>query len=281
MSQAESPPHTKDEIIWTDKMVALFGALFGTGFALLMIVPIAVGQALALGVSEAIHLYGVDWLTFLLQIGGGTSVAFLGVAAIRKVSRRLPWRRVAIVAGKLLFIALIVGGPSWIFWQLARMAYEDERQRLEASPPPRNPDAAAKALRQQDVALKALSKDGQELLARLDATANETTALRHDLAATIAAVEQERKLVEQAYEQVLELSQRQYVIQNRTARIRDMLGGQEPISRADLSKAGRTALWQGFVIGILTSVLGSVIFRWFAAVSRKWRRRTPTRPKAA
>ena len=122
--------------------------------------------------------------------------------------------------------------------------------------------AIRRELNSREVALGNLSSDARAILAKLDATTRETAHARETLVAAIATLERNRTVAVQTRSAISNLAGEQLELNQRIMRIRQLLAGEQPISKKDLDAAQRSGWWQGVIVGVLTSVVGSFIFRW-------------------
>jgi hypothetical protein len=269
------PPKRTD---WREMLeIPLFLVVIGASVGLILALGTAIGQSLAVGRANAVRLHGWEWLRVIALAIGFMGALGIVLTVLGVIFRYLSRKKWAAAVGNTIFFAFLGALGLLLSWVIIHSAFTTERakHRVLAKPTPADAAAASSALQEQDIALQGLSKDAQELLARLDKTIDDTRTARMQLAQTIATVERQRETVAQTRTIVGDLLVRQATIQDRTSRIRELLGGQEPISRLDLERAGRSGLWQGVLLGVLTSVAGSFIYKWLTVF--RFRKRSANR----
>lgn len=122
---------------------------------------------------------------------------------------------------------------------------------------------------EQETALERASGAGAALLQELDATQIELAAARGRIVQTLSQLDQQRQMLESSNSSLVELRQRQSVIQAQLADMQEALGGQRPITRDDLDGSQMSDLVVGGLVGFFLNLLASWTFvRW----PFRWRR---------
>jgi hypothetical protein len=209
----------------------LIGIAAAIGFAigvLLQVVP-ALGQIAALGLSGAWHRYHTTWLSIALTAATVTVLALIGAAIVDRIYIWVYTSNRFRYLGALIFLCLF-GVLGSLIWLSGYSAY------LEALRPDSGQTSMIERFR------SSLSKVGRYLQG--EATTTDRPSSEPE------ALEKRRVETEQ-----------------RRARLRELLAGAEPITKRDLDAAQRNGWWQGLVLGLVTSVAGSFIFRWLTAGS--------------
>jgi hypothetical protein len=231
--------------------VALAGFFLG---CILLVIP-AVAQILALGWSSAWHIYHPIWLRFAIMTAVAMTGAFVmavafdrlyvavyGMHRASKFFRRL---KLAVVT---IIILGVVGGVGWVAFisarrnQSVRASVIASAFRNERSTPPA-PNAPA------------VTADAQRLLTELDAK------MTHD---SRSALE-----VRQILGSLSQTNAHPEDMARRLAQLRVASENARAISRQDLVQAQRSGWWQGILLGVLTSVVGSFVFSWLTSFASR------------
>lgn len=275
----------------------LQGILWWCAFVSAIAVPSSIGEMLAVGVSRTVARRGGDLLK-LLVIGPGIVVlvvlvtGVLGVmvwcakAGIRALLNRLPESSRRTVTTVAWNVGLLVGCGGLAF-TCAREAY---RSALRADPPVTSADRKTieetrEAAQKQSEAIKKFSETADALLKDLDRTAGKVAETKQEITQTMALFEKQLQATQEAQSNLARLAERQRVIETREVEIERILNGKVPITREDLDQSGRTGLWQGFLSGIVTSLIATGILGGFGRLRATFRRRpedaAPDRDAAA
>lgn len=246
------------------------GIVVGLGFALVA----AIGSASAIGPQAAWELYGSSWVRApLFGLAGGIGFGvflytlLLGIEPLDKLMRRLRPALGLRITMTLLVTLLVLGIGSQIAYRTAAERY------AHLSPTGRRDGRGVeKLLDTQRSALTSLSSNAQRLLAELNATEADVQTARSRLSATLLALQQQQIAVDSSSATLQEIDQRQAVLQSQFADIQRALGGQEPITRADLERSQRWGWIQGGVLGVLTSMAAAFLLRGLGRVPFPWRR---------
>jgi hypothetical protein len=240
---------------------SLVGAILGAALATLIVF----GQTLAIGWQATWQLYGNRLIQLPLWglLLGPYSAA--GPAADRELlllraqlgqkAKHVWWRVVLIV----YMVGVLVPVAASVIWMESSEYY----RRLASAA-----DPATSLLRQRN-ALSDLSQNAQRLLADLDTTQVQIQTAKRQLTETLVTVERQQKAVESSNTTLTDIQQQQAMVTDQLSRLQQALGGQQPITRADLDHQWYVGLLQG----IVTSVIGSILFTVGLRIW-SWRRST-------
>lgn len=234
--------------------VAITAAVFG-------------GQIFALGSDRAAQIYGNGWLRVILSsfpagavIGFAVIAPIYIVAAIADKLRDLVSKPVRNVLRTLMWI---LAGIT-IMLLMIRGAYDNARKEHPLSNAARLPDSVAvqKVLIQQTGVLDGASESARMTIANLDRTEGDLQKLRSEVVKALSKIEEQRTAAQKISETASKLQSNQADIDERLRNLRRLLDGSNPITKADLASSQRNGLWQGFVIGLVASLMAAYIFRW-------------------
>jgi len=216
----------------------------------LLAVP-ATGQIAALGWRGAWSTYHAAWLRFLLTASAAMAAAFVAVVLFDRfyaASLYAPHRGSAFfhnlrVAVGIVLVAITLAGTVAISYQKAR-----------------NPGAKPFAMRTQspqsdESSAVRLASDASRLIEELTSRAKEET-----LAASQLAVAANQLHAGKARDPIDES------LVSELAHAKVVLERSRPITKQDLAEAQHTGWWQGILLGVLTSVIGSFVFTWLSAL---------------
>lgn len=131
------------------------------------------------------------------------------------------------------------------------------------------PDAG-RLVDSQARAMSALTGSVRSLLTGLETTERELGSSRRQLEQTLAALTAHDRATTASQSSLKDVQERQELIRVQIGRLQEALGGQQPITRADLDKSQ----WYGTLQGVLLGLFATEGFRW---VKRRWlRARRPT-----
>lgn len=225
----------------------------------------ATGQMIALGPSNAVGLNWMSWIkgpVFGAMFGGAALLSvFFGGLVLGFLNAFIKgWfgQRGLVWAIRLGLAMLACLGLFYIA-QIQRAAvvarYPDLAKRVDAK-------TTAGAVAQQERALEQLSAAASSLLANLSHTEVELTETRRHLARSLVQMERQKLEAGRAGATLASLSEQQRQIEMQMSELQRVLGGARPLTRADLQASQWGGLWQGFILGVISSVLASFIFSW-------------------
>jgi hypothetical protein len=236
----------------------------------------AAAQVLAVGWQVALHSYAASWLRVLLfsfPIGVAMGLALVGIGfllvGIDKIVRRFYPKGIEGAFVKLAWVGLI----GLIGCMIGRAVYDDARKKHPwAGPPQRaNADAVQQVLSEQVQTLSGASDSAKSTLAALDQNEIELRRLRSEVTRTLTNLEEQRRAATKMAETAKTLHDQEEDLTERLRQLRELLGGHEPVTRMDFATSRWAGLWQGFFLGIVTSILGSYGFRWIEKKRRRGR----------
>jgi hypothetical protein len=224
-----------------------------------------VGAAVAVGWPLAFHAYGGAWLKALfgsliigLGFGGvivGGIFAFAGIEHLW-LALNSKLRFVLKTCG---FALLVIG----ICYVVGGAAYNQTRKRFPLSGNGRADEKVVQqSVAQQDQILSQASESANAAIAILDKNAIEISQLRADLVKTLATFEEQRRAAAGIVTTAHRLEDQKTDLDYRVEQLRAYLSGGEPITRSDFAASTRSGLWQGFLLGLITSVIGTYAYNW-------------------
>lgn len=257
---------------WTQNMPQLSLTFFALGLGLVLLTGI--GHVAAIGFPSAARLYWKYW-TFTPLVGLFSPFAMvLGVCLLQLPAfvlfelpvRLLPpsTRQVVRKGAALLVQTLFMGGfAAFIVWAVYASARTSALQR---GGDPATSTQIQGAIKEQEKAALKLSESATALLAELDATAADLARSKESLRATLVAAETQRARINAAASEVSSLIQKEETLTIQSQRLRDLLGGKEPLTVDYFDRAG---FW-GYVIGILGLAINvPPLVSWFRRAKRK------------
>lgn len=115
------------------------------------------------------------------------------------------------------------------------------------------------AARQQE-AVKKFSETAQVLLGDLDRTALKVAEAKREIAETMLLFDRQIEAAQVAQANLSKLAEKQRAIQSRAEELDRILQGKRPITQEDMDRSARDNLWQGLVMGVLTSLFATFIY---------------------
>jgi hypothetical protein len=237
------------------------------GFAVGAIVTaaIAAGQIFALGVSNATQLNWVSWIKGPF-IGAGIGAAallaiFFGglvLGFLHSLIKGWFGQRGLVWAVRLALVALALAG----FLQIARIQQTVVATRYPQLAKPVDAATTVGAVARQERALDQLSAAASGLLTSLTRTEEELAETRHQLTRSLAEIDRQKTAAGRAGVTLASLAEQQRQIELQVSELQRVLGGARPLTRSDLQESQWAGLWQGFMLGVISSVVASYIFTW-------------------
>lgn len=262
---------------WTTIGQGMKTLLAAAAVSVVLVLPLMVGQIWAMGIRAAILQNGWSWLRAPL-IGPGLLIGFTfiiypielvfwGLARGTKTGLRLVSRRFGDKIYKTLGavlkagFALAVAGA--VVYQCGKEGYEDGLKQIshrirdaDQKTIAETQDATAK----QQAALKKFSDTAQTLLKDMDKTALKVAEAKREITETMAIFDGQLEATQAAQTNLAKLAEQQRAIQSRAEELDRILQGKRPITQEDMDRSARDNLWQGLLMGILTSLIATFIY---------------------
>jgi hypothetical protein len=249
-----------------------FGAL-GAVLVTLAILVAAIGQSVAIGPTAALHLFWRSYVRIALVVplwcfGLGLLMGGLifVIEKIHEPGHPILVRAIPVVFS-ICFVSAVVGLIAWASYTTARDRYRD----LSVVAP--TGASLDSALGKQQSLLESASSSAQSILRDLDVTEGEIAKAKAQLRATLLALEQQQSAMQSSTAAVKEIDDRQATLRLQIAAVQSALGGQEPITRADLERSNWYGQIQGFILGVVSSVVASYVVVYLNKAGLRWRRR--------
>jgi chromosome segregation ATPase len=121
----------------------------------------------------------------------------------------------------------------------------------------------------QSQAIASASANAGQLLLALDATDREVASSKQQVKEMLATLQDQERAVVHSQSDLRRLTNQQTALQTQLGVLEGALGGQQPITRADLQQSQRLGLLEGFGLGIIGSLAATFI--WSA--TSVWRKR--------
>jgi hypothetical protein len=254
---------------WVLSAAAAFPLVFG--------LPGAVGQMLAIGVRAAIAQNAHDWIgallfgpviicTFPVAAYALQALVWSIVAGLRPVFR-FALRHFSEETRKLISGAVKFAGVLVVVGGLVYSCGKDGYQAALKHASPSITDADQKtiaetqeAANKQGLALQKFSATADALLKDLDRTALKVEETKREITQTMVLFDRQLEATKVAQANLSTLAEQQREIQNRAKELELILNGKTPITQEYLDRSGRDSLWQGAIIGVLTSLVAAYLF---------------------